>query len=58
MEACCVSCKKDTANENSSVGITKQNILMFLPNCAACGKKKSTFIKNQELKNFNNIKND
>ena len=23
--------------------------------CAICGKKKSTFIKNQELHNFNNI---
>ena len=31
---------------------------MFLLNCAICGKKKSTFIKNQELHNFNNISND
>ena len=31
-----------------------QNKLMILSNCAVCGKKKSTFIKNQEL----NISND
>ena len=26
---------------------------MLLSNCAICGKKKSTFIKNKELNNFN-----
>ena len=31
---------------------TKQNRLMLLSNCAVCGKKKSTFIKNKELHNF------
>ena len=36
METHCVSCKKNTANENSSVRKTK----MLLSNCAACGKKK------------------
>ena len=30
---------------------TKQNKLIPLSNCAVCGKKKSTFIKNQELLN-------
>ena len=55
MKTYCVSCKKYTANENSSVRRTKQNRLMLLSNCAICGKKKSTFIKNQELHNFNNI---
>ena len=29
---------------------------MLVSNCAICVKKKSTFIKNQELHNFNNIK--
>ena len=29
----------------------KQNRLMVLSNCAVCGKKKLTFIKNQELSN-------
>ena len=58
MEMYCVSCKKYTANENSGVTKTKQNRLTLLSNCAVCGKKKSTFIKNEELHNFNNILND
>ena len=58
METHCVSCKKNTANKNSSASKTKQNRLMLLSNCAICGKKKSTFIKNQELRNFDNISND
>ena len=41
METDCVSCKKKTANKNSSVRKSKQNRLMLLSNC--------TFIKNQEL---------
>ena len=48
METYCVSCKKNTANKNSTVIIAKQNRLMLLSNCAVCGKKKSRFIKNQE----------
>ena len=47
MKTFCVSCK--TANKNSSTKKTKQNRLMLLSNCAICGKKKPTFIKNQEL---------
>ena len=52
MEAYCVSSKKYTTNENSNVRKTKQNRLMLLSNCSICGKKKSTFIKNKELHNF------
>ena len=55
METYSVSCKKYTANKNSSVKKTKQNRLMLWSNCAICGKKKSTFIKNQEI---NIISND
>ena len=51
----CVSCKKNTAKEKSSFRKNKQNRLMLLSHCVVCGKKKSTFIKNQELHNFNNI---
>ena len=36
MERYCVSCKKNTANENSNVRKTKQNKLML---CAICSKK-------------------
>ena len=45
METYCVSCKKHTGNENSSVRKAKQNRLMLLSNCAICGKKK-TFNEN------------
>ena len=48
MKTYCVSCKENTANENSSVTKTKQNREMLLLNCAICGKKKSVFNKNQE----------
>ena len=51
METYCVSYKKYTAKENSSVRKTKQNRLMLLSNCAICGNRKSTFIKNQALSN-------
>ena len=49
METHCVSCTKNTVNKNASVRGAKQNRVMFLPNCAVCGKKKSRFTKNQEL---------
>ena len=58
METYCVNFKKYKANKISSVRKTKQNRLMLLSNCAICGKKKSPFIKNKELHNFNNILND
>ena len=45
----CASCKKHTANENSSIKKTKQNRLMLLSNCAICDKKKLTFTRNKEL---------
>ena len=46
-----VSCKKHATNENSSFRKTKQNSLM-LYQIAACGKNKSTFMKNKELYDF------
>ena len=55
METYCVSCKTYTANKNSIVRETNQNRLTFLQNCAAFGKKKSTFTKFKELHYFNNI---
>ena len=41
METYCVSCKKNTANENSGVRKTDKNRLMLSSNCGACGKKKN-----------------
>ena len=58
METHCISCKKYTVNENSSVTKANKNRLMVLSNWAVCGKKKLTFIKNRELHNCNNIWND
>ena len=51
METYCVSCKKYTAIENLRVRKTTQNRLTLLSNCAIRGKRKSTFIKNQQLLN-------
>ena len=48
----CVSFRKYTANEISNDRKTKQKRLMLLSNCAVYGKKKSNFIKNKELHNF------
>ena len=42
METFCVSCKKNTANENLSVRNAKQNRLILVSNSAVCGKKKSS----------------
>ena len=56
MENYCVSCKKYTANKNSSIKKTKQNKLMLLSNSALCGKGKIYFIKNKELHNFDQFK--
>ena len=47
MKCYCVSCRKNTANKNSSVRRTKQNRSIPLPNCAIYGKKKSRFIQNK-----------
>ena len=47
METYSVICKKYTVNENLNPIETKQNRLMLLSNCAVCGKKNSTFIKNK-----------
>ena len=58
METYCVSCKKNTANENSSTRKTKQNKLTLSSNCASTDKKKLTFTRHPELNNFNNILND
>ena len=48
MEICCVSCKKNTANKNSSGRRTKQNRSMLLSNCGIFPERKSRFVKNQE----------
>ena len=46
---------KYDAKKKSNARKTKENRLMLFSNCAVSGKKKSTFIKNIELHNFNNL---
>ena len=55
METYSVSCKKNTANENSNIRKTKQDRLILLSSWVICEKKKSTFIKNEGLYDFDNI---
>ena len=43
MESYCVNYKTNTAIEKACIRKTKQNILMLLSNCVACGKKKIYF---------------
>ena len=43
-------CRKDTENINPKVSNTSNGRTMILSNCAICGNKKSSFIKNQETK--------
>ena len=43
----CVSCKKNTANKNSTVRKTKQKRLMLLSNCAVSGKKSKGSLKKE-----------
>ena len=43
---------ENAANENASVRKTKKKRLILLSNCAACGEKKSIFIRNKELHSF------
>ena len=40
-------CKKYTENTNPKILRNRQNRLMIQSNCAICGSKKSTFIKEQ-----------
>ena len=49
METYCVSCKKYSANENSSFRKTEQNRLMLLSDCAVCGKKNPLLLKIKKL---------
>ena len=45
MDTYCVSCEKNTAIKNSSVRRTKQNRLVLVIDCAACGKKNQGSLK-------------
>ena len=44
MTTYCISCKKNTQNNNSKVIKTKNNRKMMLSRCSICNNKKSTFL--------------
>ena len=46
----CFKCKKDTDSVDSQVLKTKNGRTMLSSKCAACGSKKSRFMKEQEAK--------
>ena len=46
METYYISCEKYIAKKNWINRKAKQNSLMLLSSCVACGKNKLTFIKN------------
>ena len=47
-ETYCLVCKKHTKSMNPKIVRNRQNRLMIQSNCAICGSKKSTFIKEQQ----------
>ena len=46
----CLKCKKNTKNIDTKIVKTKNGRFMLSSKCAACGSKKSKFMKEQEAK--------
>ena len=58
MKTHCVKCKKDTENIDPKMVRTKNNRLVMKSKCFVCGIKKSTFVKEQEVKDLlSNLEN-
>ena len=49
-ESYCLSYRKNTENTNLKIVKSKNNRSMIQSNCAICGSKKSTFVKEQQAK--------
>ena len=47
-ETYCLACRKYTKSINPKIVTNRQNRSMIQSNCAVCGSKKSTFIKEQQ----------
>ena len=47
-ETYCLVCRKYTKNNNPKIVRNRQNRLMIESNCATCGSRKSSFIKEQQ----------
>ena len=52
MEAYCVKCRENTKNLNSDIFKTKNGRLIMQSKCADYGIKKSSFVKEQEVKDL------
>ena len=50
MKSYCLKCRKDTENIDPKVWNTSNGRKMILSNCAICGSKRSSLIKNREAK--------
>ena len=50
MKSYCLKCRKNTENINSKVSKTSNSRTMVLSKCGICGSKKSSFVKNREVK--------
>ena len=50
MKSYCLKCRKNTENIHPNVSNTSNIRKTILSRCAICGNKKSSFIKDQEVK--------
>ena len=50
MSTYCLTCRKNTKNKDAEMIKTKNGRLVLSSKCAACGSKKSRFMKEQEAK--------
>ena len=50
MKSYCFTCRKNTENINPRVSKTSNSRTMVLSKCGICGSKKSSFVKNREVK--------
>ena len=50
MLTCCVKCRRNTENLDSTIFKTKAGTLIMQSKCTECGVQKSRFVKEQEAK--------
>ena len=48
----CLKCRKNAKNKDAKVIKTKNGRLALPSKCVVCGRKKSTFMREQEAKGF------
>ena len=52
MKSYCLKCSKNTENINRRASKTSNGRTMILSKCAICDRKKTRFVKNQEVSNL------